>query len=113
MIDKNAIVEVAGFLRPHHFYEEKNAFIYSAMLSLYEERRPIHLLTLSEKLKASKDFKDVGGAAYLTELTGVVPTSAHVENYGRLVQEMHGKRERLHAGASVTEMAFDTARNLR
>lgn len=113
MIDKNAIVEVAGFLRPDHFYEEKHSLIYAAMLALFEERRPIDLLTISEKLKASKNFKDVGGSGYLTDLTGVVPTSAHVENYGRIIQEMHAKRELIRAGATVTEMAFDTSRNLR
>lgn len=113
MIDKNAIVEVAGFLRPDHFYEEKHSLVYSAMLTLFEERRPIDLLTISEKLKASKHFKDIGGSGYLTELTGVVPTSAHVENYGRIVQEMHAKRELIRAGANVTEMAFDTSKNLR
>lgn len=112
-MDKNAIVEVAGFLRPDHFYEEKNGMIFSAMLALYEERRPIDLLTISEKLKSAKNFKDVGGAGYLTELTGIVPTSAHVENYGRIVQEMHAKRELIRAGATMTEMAFDTAKNLR
>lgn len=113
MIDKNAIVEVAGFLRPDHFYEEKHSLIFSAMLSLYEERKPIDLLTISEKLKAGKSLKEVGGAAYLTELTGVVPTSAHVENYGKIVQEMHAKRELIKTGATLTEMAFDTSRNLR
>ncbi|MBI3887527.1 replicative DNA helicase, partial [Candidatus Microgenomates bacterium] len=40
LIDKNAIVEVAGFLRPEHFYENRHAEIYLAMLALYEERRP-------------------------------------------------------------------------
>ena len=113
MMDKNAIVEVAGFLRPDHFYEEKNGLVFAAMMTLYEERRPIDLLTISEKLKASKNFKEVGGAGYLTELTGVVPTSAHVENYGRIVQEMHAKRELIRAGANMTEMAFDTGKNLR
>lgn len=113
MIDKNAIVEVAGFLRPGHFYDERNATVYSAMLSLYEERKPIDLLTITEKLKAAKNYKDVGGAGYLTELTGVVPTAANVENYGQIVREMHAKRELIAAGASLTEMAFDSGKELR
>ena len=113
LIDKNAIVEVAGFLRADHFYEEKHGEIYSAMLGLYEERRPIDLLTLTEKLKAAKKYKEIGGSTYLTELTGVVPTSAHAEEYGRIIREMHAKRELVSAGAEITEMSFDSGKNLR
>lgn len=113
MIDKNAVVEVAGFLRPDHFYEERHGDIYAAMLVLYEERKPIDLLTLTEKLKEMKKYKDVGGSGYLTEITGIVPTSAHVEQYGKMVREMYAKRELIKAGADLTEMAFDAGKKLQ
>ncbi len=112
MIDKNAIVEVAGFLRTEHFYDERHGAIFSAMLSLYEERKPIDLLTLAEKLKATKNFKDVGGSGYLAELTGVVPTAAHIEHYGQIVRELHAKRELIRASALMAEMAFDSTKKL-
>lgn len=112
MIDKNGIVEVAGFLRPEHFYDDRHGTIYSVMLSLYEERKPIDLLTLSERLKTTKQFKDIGGAAYLTELTGMVPTAAHIENYGQMVRELHAKRELIRASALMAEMAFDDRQKL-
>lgn len=112
LIDKNAIVEVAGFLRPEHFYENRHADIFEAMLTLYEERRPIDVLTLTEKLKATKRYKEVGGSAYLTELTGIVPTSAHVEEYGRIVREFCAKRNLITAAAEVTEASFDLGKKL-
>ncbi len=113
LIDKNAIVEVAGFLRPEHFYEDRHGEIYSAMLALYEERRPIDLLTLNEKLKAGKKDKDIGGSGYLSELTGVVPTSAHVEEYGRIIRELCAKRNLISTSAQVTELAFDASNKLQ
>lgn len=113
LIDKNAIVEVAGFLRPEHFYEDRHGEIYSAMLALYEERRPIDLLTLNEKLKATKKDKDIGGSGYLSELTGIVPTSAHVEEYGRIIRELCAKRNLISTSAQVTELAFDAGNKLQ
>ena len=113
LIDRDAIVEVAGFLRPEHFYEDKHGQIYSAMVSLYEERKPIDLLTLTEKLKSTKKYKDVGGSVYLTELTGVVPTAAHIEEYGKIVREMAAKRNLIAAAAGITELSFDTSKNLK
>ncbi len=113
LIDKNAIVEVAGFLRPEHFYDDRNVEIYGAMLALYQERKPIDLLTLTEKLKAAKRHKDVGGTGYLTELTGVVPTSAHIEEYAKMVMELAAKRDLITASAGIAEMSFDTGKNLK
>jgi replicative DNA helicase len=106
-------VEVAGFLRPEHFYDSRHAAIFAGMLTLYEERKPIDLLTLTEKLKAEKNYKDIGGTSYLTELTGVVPTSAHIEEYGRMVIEMAAKRNLISASAAISELSFDTTKNLK
>ena len=113
MIDRDAIVEVAGFLRPEHFYEEVNGEIYSAMLSLFEERRPIDLITLKEKLKEHKRLKEIGGAGYLSGLVNKVPTSAHVEQYGRIIHDYFAKRQLIKTAAEVTENSFDEAKPLR
>ena len=113
LIDKNAIVAVAGFLRPEHFYDQKHSTIYSAMLSLYEERKPIDILTLTEKLKAAKGYKEVGGGVYLTELTNIVPTSANVEHYANIIKEDSAKRELISVSGELSQMAFDTSKSLR
>ena len=113
MIDRDAVVEVAGFLRPEHFYDEANGEIYSAMLALFEERRPIDLVTLKEKLKESKRLKDIGGVGYLSELVNKVPTSAHVESYGYIIRDHYAKRQLIKTAAEVTEDAFDEVKPLR
>ncbi|HUS51995.1 MAG TPA: DnaB-like helicase N-terminal domain-containing protein, partial [Candidatus Bathyarchaeia archaeon] len=51
LIDKEAIIAVAEFLRPEHFYKEANEEIFKAILALYEERKPIDIVTLTDKLK--------------------------------------------------------------
>ncbi len=107
LIDKNAIVEVAGFLRPEHFYENSHTLIFTAMLSLYEKREPIDLVTLREVLKKKKELEGLGGVAYLSDLAAKVPTSSHIEHYGRIVKDYHTKRELIKQAGKVTEWAFD------
>lgn len=107
LIDKDAIVAVADFLRPEHFYNEINGLIFRAILTLYEGRTPIDLITLSEKLKKQKVLTKIGGSAYLTDLVNNVPTSAHVEEYGRIIKDNYTKRELISASARITEKAFD------
>jgi len=106
MIDKDAIVAVAEFLRPEHFYNPHHASIYEALLELYEERQPIDIITLKEKLKSKKLLSKVGGAGYLTELVNGVPTSAHVEQYAKIVRDNYTKRELISSATKITEEAF-------
>jgi len=107
LIDKDAVIAVAEFLRPEHFYNENNGLIFKAILALYEERVPIDLVTLTEKLKKQKNLTKIGGSSYLTELVNDVPTSAHVEEYGRIIKDNYTKRELISASARITEKAFD------
>jgi len=109
LIDKDAVVTVAEFLRPEHFYKEANSLIYQAILDLYEKRQPIDIVTLKEKLKKQKNLTKVGGSSYLTSLVNAVPTAAHVEQYGRIVKDNYTKREMITAAAKISESAFDEA----
>lgn len=106
LIDKDAIVDVVEFLRSEHFYKEANSRIFAAMLSLFEKHEPIDIVTVTAELKKSGDFDKIGGASYLTELLNIVPTSAHAENYGRIIQDNHTRRTLISAGAKITEEAI-------
>lgn len=107
LLDKNSIVNVAEFLQPGHFYDSKHGTIFEVILELYEKREPIDLLTVSEGLKRKKKLKEMGGASYLAELVNSVPTSAHVEQYGKIVKETSIKRSLMEAAAKLVEISFD------
>jgi replicative DNA helicase len=107
LINKDAVVDVSEFLRPEHFYENRHQDIFSAMIALYESRVPIDVVTLAEKLKNDKKLKEIGGAAYLAELSGKVPTAAHIEHYGRIVKDLFVKRQLMNSAAKIVELATD------
>lgn len=106
LIDKDAIVDVAEFLRPEHFYKEGHSKIFGAMLTLYEKREPIDIITLTATLKKEGAQGAVGGVSYLTELANKVPTSANVENYGLIVKDHFTKRELIKVAGNIAEKAF-------
>jgi replicative DNA helicase len=107
LIDKDAVIAVTEFLRPEHFYNEINGFIFKAILALYEERVPIDLVTLTDKLKKQKSLTKIGGSAYLTDLVNRVPTAANIEEYGRIIKDNYIKRELISASSRIAERAFD------
>ncbi len=107
LIDNDAILNVSEFLRPENFYNTNNGSVFEAMMKLYENRFPIDIVTVSEKLKELKQLKRIGGRAFLTKLANEVPTAANVESYGRIIKSLSAKRELITAAAKIGEMAFD------
>lgn len=107
LIDNDALLAVSEYLRPEHFHNLNNAKVFEAMLSLYEARSPIDIVTVSEKLREMKYLKKIGGKTYLTQLANDVPTSANVESYGKIIKALSAKRELISAAARITEKAFD------
>ena len=109
MLDRNAIVRVADFLRPDDFYLDHHAQVYRASLNLYDRADPIDLLTLAAELEKMRVLERVGGQAFLAELESGVPTAANVEYYGHLVEEAATKRKLISAGGRITALGFDEA----
>lgn len=105
LIDKNAIVPVSEILKSEDFYSDINGIIYGEMLVLYEERKPIDLLTLTEKLKKNKLLKKFD-TSYLTDLVEQVPTAANVSTYAQMVKEDSTKRRLITAGTEIVEVGY-------
>lgn len=107
LLSDAAFPEILEIVRHTDFYDPKHAQIFRGMTSLYEASRPIDLLTLTSELKNHKTLKDVGGAAYLTELTNYTPTASHAKAYAELVEQASVRRRLIKAGTDIAEQAYD------
>jgi len=107
LLDRDAIIAVAEFLKPDDFYDDRHREIYECALELYEDRIPIDVLTISERLKKRKVLKKIGGVSFLVEIANKVPTAAHVEHYGRIVKDSATKRSLMKAASRLVELSMD------
>lgn len=106
LIDHEAINNISQLTKPVFFYNDNNKVIFEAMLALYEERKPIDLLTLTHVLKKKKLFERVGGSSYLASLTNAVPTAANIEHYAHIIKETYIRRSLIKMAASMTDISF-------
>ena len=115
LLNRDAIVQVAPWLSPEHFYLEQHRRIYAAMLSLYARRTPPDSRTISAELKQAGQLDAVGGVPYLSDLADVVPTSYHVEYYARIVERHALYRAAIAAGGRIAQRGYQsgTAEDLR
>jgi replicative DNA helicase len=109
IIDPEAIVQVADFLRAEDFYRDAHRSIYEVVMQLYERHEPADFITICDTLEARDQLALVGGAAYITSLINQVPTSANVENYGRIVERVAILRRLIHAAGQIAALGYEEA----
>jgi len=107
LIDPDAIIKIGSFLRAEDFYREAHQIIYRAILALHERRLPADFVTVTDELVRQGQLDLVGGPAYLTSLINLVPTSVHVEHYGRIVERTGLMRRLITAASEIAALAYE------
>jgi len=107
LIDEETLADITEHVSSKDFYDKRHATIYSGMLRLYEQHKPVDLLTLTEELKKKDELEVTGGAAYLTELTNYVPTAAHATAYAEMVALKAVRRRLIKASSEIGELGYD------
>ncbi len=107
LIDKDAVIEVAEFLRADDFYRGHHGTIYAAVLDLYERREPVDLVTVSEVLERNGHLDAVGGSAYLTSLINLTPTAVNAVHYGRIVERKAVLRNLIAAAGRIAGIGYE------
>ena len=111
MVDKDAYSIVCEILRPESFYEPRNQMIYSAVQKLSIEEKPVDILTVTEELSRMGTLEEVGGPMYITELSGRVATSAHVEYHARIIAQKFLARQLISFAGGVETKAYDETKD--
>lgn len=112
MLDKDAVTRIADFLKAEDFYRDTHATIYDCMVELYENREPIDVLSVSNRLEEQSKLDSIGGAASLAALLNAVPSAANVVHYAKLVQKKATLRRLIAAGTDIAEMGYDESEDV-
>ena len=88
LTDQEAVVSAIESLKSEDFYRSDNATIYEAIMSVYAKGEPIDIITVKEELVSMGKLDSVGGLEYLASLPEKVPTTANVEKYVNIVEEL-------------------------
>ena len=107
LIDRETIIEIAEFLQPQDFYRQAHGSIYRAMLELFERREPVDLVTVAESLERSEDLEQVGGRAYLSQLSNQTPTAVHAVQYARIVERKAVLRNLIGAAGKIAGIGYE------
>lgn len=112
MLEKDAYATVCDILQPQSFYEPVNQKIFEAIQTLGIQQMPIDMLTVTEQLRANSTIDEVGGPAFIAELTSRVASAANIEFHARIIAQQYLARELITFGTDVASKAYDPANDI-
>ena len=107
LLDGEAVLKVAHFLKPGDFYREKNRFCYEACLALFGRGEAVNQVTMAHQLALDERTDSVGGTAYLSHLVSTVPTPLHIEHYAIIVSRTAVMRNLIDAAGRISVIGYD------
>lgn len=107
MIDNESLSDAIDSLQAEYFYAPKHQKIFEAIVNLFNNTQPVDILTVSEELKRLEMFKEIGGLAYISELTNNVASSSNTEFHARIIAEKFIKRSLINISRKISNDAFD------
>ncbi len=106
LVDSAAMNKIVEILTPEAFYSPANQIIYKCFLTLYNQSKPIDILTVGDYLGANSQLEKVGGREYLSELAMDNALVSNIAYYANIIKDNSTKRRLILAGSSIVENGY-------
>jgi replicative DNA helicase len=103
----DTLTTVGSIVQPDDFFRTAHRLIFTAMLALDEQQRPIDTVTLIDQLNTMNQLENAGGEGYLVELALAVPIASNAEYYAQIVKEKSLRRSMIDLLTSSTQDAYE------
>jgi replicative DNA helicase len=112
MVDNRLVEDIQLKLKPHHFFEPLHGRIYEAILKLTDSNRVANPVTLRPLFEADESIKEVGGPAYLAQLTGSGAAVIGARDFAGQIYDLALLRALIGVGRDLVEGALDTSEDV-
>ena len=106
LIDSESITEIDTIVGAEDFFSEQNQFVFGACRNLFQRDEAINQITVAQELVRLGKLDEAGGAAYLSHLVSMVPTSLHVRHYAQIVYRLSTMRRLISAAGQIESIGY-------
>jgi len=100
----STVLEIIG---GNDFYKVAHRIIFEALVDLFEKNEPQDLLTLSNLLNDQNKLEEIGGIAYLTSLTSIVPVTANIASYAKIIRQKSILRQLIQVNSDIAARCYE------
>ncbi len=112
LIDDKSIDKVLPILDPNDFYHPSNKHIYTHLLKLHNDNKPLDIVTLSASLNETGEMNKAGGLEYVSSLVSILPNSSNIIHYAEIVKDKSLLRHLIEESSDISEKAYSFSGNV-
>ena len=106
IMDRDAIIAASEILTSEDFYQHQYSVLYDAMMELFNEGKPVDLITLQNKLREKEVPPELCSIEFISDLIRSVPTSANIRYYANIVSEKALLRRLIKVTEGITNQCY-------
>ena len=106
LMDKEAILTSSEIISKAAFYQSAYGVIFEAIVDIYNEGKPVDLITLQSSLKEKDVPAEISSLEFVRDLVTAVPTSANVKYYAEIVAEKAMLRRLIKLNEEIENMCY-------
>ena len=106
LMDKDAILTASEIISGQDFYQTSYGVIFDSMVELFNEGKPVDLITLQARLKEKDVPPEIASLEFVRDLVTAVPTSANVKYYAEIVYEKAMMRKLIKINDEISNTCY-------
>ncbi len=106
LMDREAIISASEIVIASDFYQSQYGIMFECMVELYNEGKPVDLVTLQDRLKEKDVPPEVSSLEVVRDIITTVPTSANVKSYATIVHEKAVLRKLIKVNEEIANTCY-------
>ena len=106
LMDKDAVAAALEICTPDDFYSRQYGVLFECMGELFNEGKPVDLITVQEKLRSKDTAPEAGSMEFVRGIVENVPTSANIRSYANIVHEKAVKRRLIKVNEEIANICY-------
>ena len=106
IMSRDAILAASELLSGEDFYQQQLGVVFDAMVELFNEGKPVDLVTLPDRLKEKDVPPEVYSVEFIRDLLDAVPTSANIRYYANIVSEKAMLRKLIKLNEDIAKTCY-------
>lgn len=106
IMDKDAIMIAVETIDTEDFYGSQYGILFGAIKELYNEDKPVDIVTLQTRLKEKNVQPELAGLEFIREIIASVPTSANIRYYANIVKEKSMLRQLIKTNEEIAGICY-------
>ena len=107
LLSDHSLSTVVEVLTAEDFYRDNHKLIFEVMLQLFEKNEPQDIITISNLLKDQNQLEDAGGISYLATLTSIVPVTANLLYYAKIIRQKAVLRNLITVNTEIASRCYE------